>query len=477
VNYPRRHQPAQAAVEQGQPGAIRRRLPTTAQRGGTVPGSRSDAFPALLRLRLGAIWTFLKQQRASFWLVCIYLFFEYVRPQQIYDAIAGPPYTKVIVILALVAFFLERKPVRFGLLEKLLLAFSVIVVLSCATAFDSSLAFGKLSDYLNWVVIYILIANLVDSEGRFLVFTLSFLLYSFKMSQHGTRGWAEAGFAFQSGGVTGAPGFFQNSGEFGVQMCVFLPIIVAFILGLRDRWPRPMRWFMWAIAATAITGAIGSSSRGALIGVAVVALWMLLKSRHKVRGLVVTVVLAGVVWGITPPEQKARFQSAGDDETSISRTTNWKHGIEMMKEYPVLGIGYGNWEEYHNRRYGTPLLPHNIFIEAGSQLGVSGLLAFVALIIGTFMVNARTRRLTEPFGEEGRFIWRMAHGLDGALVGYLASGFFVTVLFYPFFWINLALTAALQNAAIRTFARRAATSASPAVSRTRRGLPYANSAS
>jgi hypothetical protein len=39
----------------------------------------------------------------------------------------------------------------------------------------------------------------------------------------------------------------------------------------------------------------------------------------------------------------------------------------------------------------------------------------------------------------------MAHGLDGALIGFLVGGFFVTVLYYPFFWINLAMTVALYN--------------------------------
>ena len=42
----------------------------------------------------------------------------------------------------------------------------------------------------------------------------------------------------------------------------------------------------------------------------------------------------------------------------------------------------------------------------------------------------------------------MADGLDAALISYLACGFFVTVLFYPFFWINLAMTVALHNAAV-----------------------------
>jgi hypothetical protein len=39
----------------------------------------------------------------------------------------------------------------------------------------------------------------------------------------------------------------------------------------------------------------------------------------------------------------------------------------------------------------------------------------------------------------------MAHGFDAALVAYLVTGFFVTVLYYPFFWINLAFSVSLRE--------------------------------
>jgi O-antigen ligase len=234
-------------------------------------------------------------------------------------------------------------------------------------------------------------------------------------------------------------------------MCIFLPLAVGFNLALQKYWPLWARWVAWGLTGTAITGIIASSSRGALLGLAGVSLWMLLKSRHKVRGLVATLAFAGLVYGITPPEQKARFENLGQDKSAISRTSNWKDGIEIMNQFPLLGIGYANWRKYHGINYGTELLPHNIFIEAGSELGYSGLAAFLALIWCTFVVNARTRRLARQFGDENGFIIRMAHGLDGALVGFLVSGFFVTVLYYPFFWINLAMTVALHNAAVNRF--------------------------
>ena len=71
------------------------------------------------------------------------------------------------------------------------------------------------------------------------------------------------------------------------------------------------------------------------------------------------------------------------------------------------------------------------------------------MILYTFINNSRTRNLVLQRDREkkevnSRFLYYMAHGLDGALVGYLASGFFVTVLYYPYFWINLAMTVSLN---------------------------------
>jgi putative inorganic carbon (HCO3(-)) transporter len=395
------------------------------------------------------IWRALKRQPASFWFVCIYLFFEYVRPQEIYRPIEVLPYARITLILALVSFVLERRTLQFRIFEILLTIFSVIVVASSVTAFDSGHAYEKLPDFFSWVLIYVLIANTVDTEERFLIFMLSFLLYSFKMSQYGTRSWAQDGFAFRNWGTTGAPGWFQNSGEFGIQMCIFLPLVAEFIIALGGYWPRWLRWAAWAVPVTAITGIVGSSSRGALVGLGGVVLWAVSTSRTKVRAMTAAVVLIGLVYVITPSEQITRFQQAGADETSVTRTTMWKQGLEMMRDYPILGIGYDNWIEYHDINYGGHgLLAHNTFIQAGSELGYAGLITFLVMIATAFVINRRTRLLADRLSDRGKFMSHMARGLDGSLIGLIVSGFFISVLYYPFFWINFALTVALNNSVL-----------------------------
>jgi len=417
---------------------------------GEVTGSRPSP---LYSVRFGEVWNFVRRQPASFILVCFYLFMEYVRPQQIWTVIAGPPYSKFIIGLAIVAFFLEGRKIRLGMPEFWLGLFTLIVLASSVMSLWPDDSYADLSIYLSWVVIYVLIANSNDTEERFLVFALSFILYSFKMAQHGTRSWAADGFAFRNWGANGAPGWFSNSGEFAIQMCVFLAIVVCFTRSLAKYWPKWKRYLFWSMPVCAVISIVASSSRGGLVGLGAVALWLLLKSRYKVRALIGTAVLAVSVYFLLPEAQIQRLQNMGDDVTSVSRTDLWNHGLKIMSEYPVLGIGYKNWLTYHELHYGLRLLPHNIFIEAGSELGFVGLLTFVVLIGVTLLVNHRTRKLMKGRGEEGRFIFEMSHGLDAALIGYLACGFFVTVLYYPFFWINLAMTVSLHNAALNKLQR------------------------
>ena len=51
------------------------------------------------------------------------------------------------------------------------------------------------------------------------------------------------------------------------------------------------------------------------------------------------------------------------------------------------------------------------------------------------------------------FMTQLSYGFEGALISYLVAGFFVTVLYYPFFWVNLALTVALHSIARQSVGR------------------------
>lgn len=413
-----------------------------------------SAMKDLYAVRIRAIWAELKNERSPFLLLCFYLFLEYVRPQSIYPEIDVIPYALVTIVLTAIAYFMQGNLQKVQNVEnKLFTFYAVTVLLSSIFAYSPAASLANLQVFLTWIIIYYLITHIINTERRFFIFFLSFLLYNFKMSQHGFISWASIGFQFRNWGVTGGPGWFHNSGEFGIELCIFLPLSIYFILSLKQYWGKLKLFFFALLPFTAVASIIATSSRGALVGSAAALLWMAGKGKAKVKSLLAISIISIAVYSFVPPEQYARLQSSGEDKTSVTRLVRWKAGAEMMNEYPFLGVGYGNWMTYYSDFYSRAHagLPHNIFFDAGAELGYTGLILFVFMILYVFVNNSRTRKLALAL--DNKFIFYTAHGLDAALIGFLVSGSFVSVLYYPYFWIHLSFTVALNNIANQQFAK------------------------
>src|SRR5690606_34011729 len=153
--------------------------------------------PGTYRVNVGSIWRFIRTQPASFWLLNAYLMLEYVRPQQVWESLDILPWALLTIVLTVAAFFIEGKTMRLSTgAGALLMVYTVVLVLSSVMAVRPEAAYAKWELYFSWVLIYLLITNIITTEKRFFIFSLAFLLYSFKMSQHGFRSWLMSGFSF-----------------------------------------------------------------------------------------------------------------------------------------------------------------------------------------------------------------------------------------------------------------------------------------
>lgn len=412
------------------------------------PGAR------LLTLSPGGIWQYLLTQSPSFWFLNIYVFLEYVRPQHLWPQLDVFPWTQTALVLACLSMLFEGKwPRPRTSASWWLLVFTMIVGASIVTAYSPETSMKNVDHFFIWVVMYFLVITIVNTHERFLVFVLAFLLYNLQMSFGATKQWVSIGFRFRSWGLTGGAGWFNNSGDFGVALCIFLPMAIYFYLAVSPHLDRLWKKIViGAMPVTALISIVGGSSRGAVVGAAAVGLWMLVRTRYRFRGLMAAIAVAGLVYIALPAEQKARFTTAGEDKTSVDRLTLWRQGLDIARERPLHGIGYFNWLRYYQRRVNTePLLPHNLFVLAVAELGYPGLIVLVILMLSVFRLNSRTRSLASRDPPSGRFLSLMSRGLDGGLIGLMASGFFNTVTWYPFFWFHLAMTVALHEVARRQF--------------------------
>src|SRR4030065_372363 len=118
----------------------------------------------LYELKIRAIWDTLKSEHVSFWLVCIYLFFEYVRPQSIYPAIDVMPYAFITIVLTFITYlFSDNRQKTVNAENKLIVLFLLTILLSSVFAYSSAVSFEKLQTFFSWMIIYFLIISIVNT--------------------------------------------------------------------------------------------------------------------------------------------------------------------------------------------------------------------------------------------------------------------------------------------------------------------------
>ena len=420
-----------------------------------LKGKQPVAMDDLLALKVGSIWLAFKQQSFAFWMVCAYLFFEYVRPHSIIPALDILPWAQTFLLLSIVGLLADRnhKWVK-SPINVWMLLFFLIIIFSSVFAYDQAIAWKHLPDFYTWLIIYFVVINSVTNEQRLFIFLMIFVLASAKLAFFGARTWAFRGFGFTSWGLMGPPGFFQNSGELAIQMSIFFGLSVSIFTALKNKVKGLRYWFLFLCPIAAAMTIMGASSRGAQLALAV-QLLILFHRKITLKRVFLAVLISGLIYSLLPDEQLARFQNMGDDDTSRQRILYWENGLDMMLESPLSGAGYFNFPSYYNAfhsddligmrvKYGAEL-PHNIFIQVGAELGFFGLLIYVALILQGISINARQKKLLLSAGKAMHWAFHMAIGLNVGLVGFFIAGQFVSVVYYPFFWISLALSVALGN--------------------------------
>jgi O-antigen ligase len=403
-------------------------------------------------LKVGRIATHFTREHFSFWMICVYLFFEYVRPQAIITSIDIAPWATIFLALALVGRVFDKSAKWVSDPANVWITLFMLVILaSCFNAIYQDWAWKYFNEMLSWYVVYFLIINTVTSERRLLIFLAIFLMASYKLSFFGARTWIMRGFAFEAWGIQGPPGFFMNSGELTIQMLMFAPVAYCLTMFMRPYLSKVKFWFLMTLPASAALTVLGASSRGSQLGLVYQAYRALLKGRVSFKKILAVAIVAVVGWNLLPEEQKLRFSSAGTDNTSEQRLLYWEHGLEMIRDYPVLGVGFFNFPPYYVDHWPEDLhvrsaqVPHNIFIQVGTDAGLTGLFLFGMLI----WRNMKIARDVRAMNLENKPFSALANGYLIALWGFLIAGQFVTVTYYPFFWVNLAMTVSLGNVAAR----------------------------
>jgi len=422
----------------------------------------------LYTLNPKALWKQFRNENFAFWMVCFYLMLQYFDPAKIFQHLDVLPWDKIALGLAVLAWPMDpRRRWVHDSTNIWMTLFLVVILVASAFATYPAISWARWFDFVDWYVIYFLIINVVTTAERYFIFMAIFLLANFKLSFFGARTWAGRGFGFTSWGIAGPPGFFNNSSDFSSEMLMFAPIAFELALFIKPFARRVTYWFVMLGALTGAMSVLGASSRGSQVGLAFQGAWMAIQRKLRVSVLIGIGLVAGVGYALLPAAEKARFASIGTDSTSIQRLDYWKAGLRMIENHPFLGVGYFNFapvyaaHEQFKLWHGKAQLPHNIFIQVGTDAGLIGLGIFLMLIYRNLKVAKEIRRVCAKDKESPAFAPGVARGLVITTWGFVIAGQFNTVAYYPFLWINLALTVSLASIVKSSAEQRAAVVPAP----------------
>jgi putative inorganic carbon (HCO3(-)) transporter len=395
--------------------------------------------------------------------VLVYLVFEYARIQSMFPSLIHLQIGKLIV-LPTVAIWLIRSAVMrkkefvSDKINWLMIFWLVLALFSSVFAGDSKLALSTTLELAKWVVIYFLLTNLVDTIPKWQWAMWFILLLNFKMSQFQIRGFfagygivEDQDFFVAQGVGVGARAFFTNATDFGAAICVVAPFALYLIKAVKSKVLKTVGLFLFSCFAISI---LLSGSRGAALALFVMLLFFWFKSPQKLLiGILIAVFTISFLASATPA-WKSRFYSAlnyQQDQNASSRIKFWKAGAKMLVDHPLTGVGIDNFGLNYAGGYSAPgeraipTAPHSIFVQAGAELGILGIVNLLIILYLIFKRNRETRALYLRHKLKNDWIPNFAHALDLSLIGFVIAGTFLTILYYPHLFIIMTLSVSLNQ--------------------------------
>jgi O-antigen ligase len=157
-----------------------------------------------------------------------------------------------------------------------------------------------------------------------------------------------------------------------------------------------------------------------------------------------------LLYRLAGPEVIARVMTVGsyeDDGSAMSRLESWKAGLQMILDYPVLGVGpenYGRYSAVYNPAVPKGLQAHNDFIQTAAESGLPAAAILVTVLFLTFKSLAWVRRGTWG-NPDTRWAYYYAAMLESGLLSYLVGAMFVSLQYFEVFYLLIGLSVCLRR--------------------------------
>jgi probable O-glycosylation ligase (exosortase A-associated) len=266
-------------------------------------------------------------------------------------------------------------------------------------------------------------------------------------------------FTILKGGVHRVQGpegtFIGGNNEMALALVMTVPLIAYLRLQEKRHWLKV--GLTGAMLLTAIA-AIGSQSRGALVGMLAMGLFLWLKSRNKFMTGLLMVIAIGVIGSVMPQEWYDRMnttQNYQEDDSALGRINAWHTAFNVAKSR-ITGGGIEMFRPSVFQQYapepGRVHDVHSVYFEVMGEHGFIGFGLFMTIMVFTWL--------------KGRSIIRRAKNIPGlkwasdlaamtqvSMIGYTTCGAFLGLSYFDFYWHLVAIMVILNHLVTQQIAK------------------------
>ncbi len=250
--------------------------------------------------------------------------------------------------------------------------------------------------YYKYLFVYIIVITTVKQESQlrsvvkgFLVATALYMAHSLWEFMHGRHE-----FRMGIARMIGVDAFLGDPNAFAGTIVYALPITFPFWSELLSRRSRLLLAGYWALSLICI---LLTGSRGALVGLIVLAFSKFLMSRRPLKTLALLAFATPFIWLVLPADLQNRFLTLYDPSygpanakvSADSRSEFFWIAVKLFEESPVLGYGPNSFWTMSQ----VQMNPHNLYAQLISEMGLLGVVCFCLILAGFVINHIRIKRL------------------------------------------------------------------------------------
>ena len=256
-------------------------------------------------------------------------------------------------------------------------------------------------------------------------------------------------------------GIGDDSNEFGALMVSLLPLPAVLIAGEKS-WIKKILFSI--IALSFLLCITRSRSRGAFVGLLIVSTFLLWENRKKAGIILIVILMLTYTYFHTHQSYWDRISTLQSEETieadrnAFARILQNRQAIELIKRYPITGVGLGNFVQAKidilklvpvmegELRGFIKYAAHNSYLGMGAETGIIGALIFSLIIITSIWYCYSSERYFKT-RDDLLLFYKISQSIRIGLIGFAFCSIFLPNQFNLVFYQFLAIAAVLKNLA------------------------------